>query len=96
MTLEEMFVEKYHQMENKISALEKSIASLNESLEEKSEELDSYEAFIAFLQEHICVRSYGVFIEFPNFKEDHKDCVEELSTFFDIGDVEDEEAEDEG
>lgn len=95
MTLEEMFVEKYTQMEKTIAILEKKNEELKELLDEATEEVEVYEAFIAFLQKHIKGRSYGVFIEFPSFAEDHEKCVEELSTFFEIENEDDCESEDE-
>ncbi len=89
MTVEELFVERYIQMERKIADLEEVIEDKEELLEQKRDEVADYESLFCslfcILKKRLKRDQYGISIELKNYIEADKDDMELLIDFFELG-----------
>lgn len=85
MTVEELFVERYTQMEKKVADLEEVIEDKEELLEQKRDEVADYESLFCILKKHLKRDQYGISIELKNYIEADKDDIELLIDFFELG-----------
>jgi hypothetical protein len=95
MTVEELFVERYIQMEKKVADLEEVIEDKEELLEQKRDEIFEYENLVSILKKHLSRDKYGITIELKNYIEKDKDDLDFLCDFFELGE-EKEETQGEG